>query len=195
VLEAMDTLTPEVLFLDIDMPGLSGLALREKLMHVPVCIFITAFPEYAVESFEKDALDFLVKPIRMDRFEKTMERLRDYLDLRQKAALLDSTLGGDTIFIKEGHEHIKVPLRDILYLEALKDYTRIVTTGKKYCVLSALGNLLKEESFKSFVRVHRSYAVQKQYVSRITSSHVWVNDYELPVGRSYKDQLSALSAS
>ena len=186
-IEGLKTLNPEVLFLDIDMPGISGLELRAKLMHIPVCIFVTAYPDYAVESFEKEALDFLVKPLKADRFEKAMRRLEDFLVVRNKAALLDDALGGDTIVIKEGHEKIKIHLHDVIYLEALKDYTRIVTEAKKYCVLASLGNLLKENSFQSFVRIHRSYAVQMKYVSKINTSSVMVNTIELPVGRSYKE--------
>ena len=192
-LQQIETVTPDVLFLDIDMPDMTGLELREKIQHIPACIFITAFPEHAVESFEKDALDFLVKPLKQDRFEKMIERLQEYLTLKSKAALLDNTLGGDTVFIKEGHERIKLHIHNILYLEALKDYTRIVTASRKYCVLSSLGNLLKEDSFRSFIRVHRSFAVQKQFVQKVTSTGVTIQDKILPVGRVYKDMLADLS--
>jgi two-component system, LytTR family, response regulator len=185
-IEGLKTLHPDVLFLDIDMAGISGLELRAKLMHIPGCIFITAYPDYAVESFEKEALDFLVKPVKADRFEKAMRRLEDFLIVRNKAALLDDALGGDTIVIKEGHEKIKIHLHDVIYLEALKDYTRIVTEAKKYCVLSSLGNLLKKNPFQSFVRIHRSYAVQMKYVSQVSASSVMLNTIELPIGRSYR---------
>lgn len=190
--EALTTIlnvTPDVLFLDIDMPGLTGIQLRDKLRHVPACVFITSYAEYAVESFEKEAFDFLLKPLKQERFALTANRLQDYFTLREKAALLDVNLGGDTVFIKEGHAQIKLHLHDILYLEALKDYTRIVTAAKKYCVLASLGNLLKEEKFKSFIRIHRSFAVQKMYVDKVTASGVFVKNIELPVGRVYKDAL------
>jgi two-component system LytT family response regulator len=186
-IEHLKHLQPEVLFLDIDMSGISGLALREKMMHVPACIFITAYPDYAVESFENDALDFLVKPVRIERFEKAMARLENFLLVRNKAALLDNVLGGDTLVIKEGREKTKIHLHDVLYLEALKDYTRIVTEARKYCVFMSLGNLLKEKGFQSFVRIHRSYAVQMKYVSQVSSSSLMLNAIELPIGRSYKD--------
>lgn len=193
-IEGLKTLHADVLFLDIDMAGISGLELRAKLMHITACIFITAYPDYAVESFEKEALDFLVKPLKADRFEKAMVRLQDFLTVRKKAAILDVALGGDTIFIKEGHNKIKIQLHEVLYLEALKDYTRIVTEAKKYCVLSSLGNLLKENSFQSFVRIHRSYAVQMKYVSKVNTSSVMVSTIELPVGRSYKEVVANFMA-
>ncbi|HZE84303.1 MAG TPA: LytTR family DNA-binding domain-containing protein, partial [Puia sp.] len=156
-LEFTQKTPPDVMFLDIDMPGINGLDMRKQLDQVPACIFITSYPEYALESFEAAALDFLVKPLKGDRFEKAMERLKDYLEIRHKAELLDYTLGEDTLFIKDGHNHIKLQLHDIIYLEALKDYTGIVTPQKKYCVLTPLGNLLKEKPFQSFIRIHRSY--------------------------------------
>jgi two-component system, LytTR family, response regulator len=181
--------TPDVLFLDIDMPEMTGLELRHKLLHIPACIFITAYPDYAVESFEMEALDFLVKPFNGERFAKTMQRLHEYIDIRHKADLLNHTLGAETIFIKDGTDQIKLQLHEIIYLEALRDYTSVVTTTRKYAVLSPLGTLIKEKSFNNFIRIHRSYAVQKHFVNKISSKGVLVNNITLPVGRSYKEVL------
>jgi two-component system LytT family response regulator len=183
---------PDVLFLDIDMPGMSGLELRKKLLHVPACVFITSYPDYAVDGFEMAALDFLVKPIHADRFAKMIDRLQQHVAIRQKAALLEHTLGGDTIFIKDGHEQVKLQLHEILYLEALKDYTGIVTTQKKYAVLSPLSTLIREKGFDRFIRIHRSYAVQRNYIRKLSSNEVLINDIPLPVGRTYKDQLKGI---
>lgn len=183
---------PDVLMLDIDMPGLTGLELRRELSAIPVCIFITSYPDYAVESFELEALDFIVKPLKAERFAKMTGRVQSYLDIKHKATLLDYSLGGDTLFIKDGHEHIKLLLHDIIYLEALRDYTSIVTAAKKHTVLSTLGNLLEQKAFQQFVRIHRSYAVQKHFISKITPKEVFVNDMILPVGRSYKEALDGL---
>ncbi len=183
----------DVLFLDIDMPGLSGIEFRKKMGHVPVCVFITAHPEHAAETFEIETLDFIVKPIRIDRFTQAVERIRDYMELRTKAELFESSIGGDSIYIKEGHDQTKVKLHDILYLEALKDYTKIVTPHQKHCVLSSLGNLLKENHFQSFIRIHRSFAVQKQFIKKIAFQEVTLNnDVQLPVGRSFKDNLNVI---
>lgn len=106
--------------------------------------------------------------------------------------MLDDAMDGDTIFIKDGYDKIKIQLHEVIYLEALKDYTSIVTASKKHCVLSLLGNLLKEKSFETFIRIHRSYAVQKKYITKITASEVVVNNIVLPLGRSYKDALTDL---
>lgn len=195
-LEALPILEKEhvqVLFLDIDMPQINGIEFRKMAAKVPVCIFISAHPEHAAETFALDTLDFIVKPLKLDRFSQALTRIEDYMDLRRKAELFEATIGGDTIYIKEGHEQTKVKLHDILYLEALKDYTKIVTSHKRHCVLSSLGLLLKESHFNSFVRVHRSYAVQKQFIKRILTHEVLLhNDVTIPVGRSYKTNLNAL---
>lgn len=183
----------DVLFLDIDMPEMSGLELRKLAPEVPVCIFITAHPEHAVESFEVETLDFLVKPLKFDRLVQTVHRIEEFMEIRHKAALFESSIGGDAIFIKEGHEQIKVKLHDILYLEAMKDYTLIVTSQKRHCVLSTLGNLLKEANFESFIRIHRSFAVQKQFIDKIGATEILLRtQHAIPVGRTYKDNLSAL---
>ncbi len=181
----------DILFLDIDMPIMNGLDFRKKTMEVPVCIYITAHPEHAVESFELDTLDFIVKPIKLDRFTQTMSKIEDYMELKLKAQLFESSIGGDVIYIKEGHNETKVKLHDILYLEALKDYTKIVTSTKKHCVLTSIGNLLKENHFQSFVRIHRSFAVQKQFIEKKMSNELLLNNGMLiPIGRSYKENLS-----
>jgi len=183
----------DVLFLDIDMPAESGLELRKKAVEVPVCIFITAHPEHAVESFELDTLDFIVKPLKLDRFTQTVKRIEEFMEIRYKALLFESSIGGDTIYIKEGHEQTKIKLHDILYLEALKDYTLIVTSQKRHCVLSSIGNVLKENHFQSFIRTHRSFAVQKQFIQKISATEIVLNSGVLiPIGRSYKDNLNLI---
>lgn len=183
---------PDVLFLDIDMPEMSGLELRALLPKIPACVFVSSYPEYALQGFDVNALDFLVKPIDGTRFGASMKRLQYFLEVYYKADLMDHSLNADSIFIKDGHEHIRIQSYDILYLEALKDYTGIITKERKYCVLAALGNLLREDAFQRFIRIHRSYAVQKQFVSKLSSKTVMVEDIPLPVGRSYKDAVEKL---
>lgn len=190
----IDTQKIDILFLDIDMPGLSGIEFRKKALEIPVCIFITAHPEHAVESFEIETLDFIVKPLKLDRFSQTVSRIEEFMEVKLKASLFEASIGGDTIYIKEGHEQTKVKLHEILYLEALKDYTLIITNKKRHCVLSSIGNLLKEDHFQSFIRIHRSFAVQKQFIQKVNSSEIILNnDIAIPVGRSYKENLNFIS--
>ncbi|KQB38553.1 LytR/AlgR family response regulator transcription factor [Flavobacterium aquidurense] len=184
----------DILFLDIDMPGLNGIEFRKKALEIPVCIFITAHPEHAVESFEIETLDFIVKPLKLDRFAQTVSRIEEFMEIKLKVSLFEASIGGDTIYIKEGHEQTKVKLHEILYLEALKDYTLIITDKKRHCVLSSIGNLLKEDHFRSFIRIHRSYAVQKQFIQKINSTEIILNNnITIPVGRSYKENLNLFS--
>ena len=193
-LEFLNVNSVDILFLDIDMPEMSGIELRKQISQTAICIFITSHPEHAVESFEVETLDFLIKPLKADRFKLTIERIRDYLEIRQKAALLESSLGGDLIVVKEGHTQTKIKLHSICYLHAMKDYTLIFTTDKRHCVLGSLGNLLKEPEFQSFVRVHRSYAVNPIYIERVASNEVILkNEQIVPLGRGYKETLNLLS--
>lgn len=116
------------------------------------------------------------------------------MEIKLKASLFEASIGGDTIYIKEGHEQTKVKLHEILYLEALKDYTLIITDKKRHCVLSSIGNLLKEDHFQSFIRIHRSFAVQKQFIQKINSTEIILNNnISIPVGRSYKENLNLFS--
>jgi DNA-binding LytR/AlgR family response regulator len=184
----------DILFLDIDMPGLNGIEFRKQALEVPVCVFITAHPEHAVESFQIETLDFIVKPLKLDRFTQTVNRIEEFMEIKLKASLFEASIGGDTIYIKEGHEQTKVKLHEILYLEALKDYTLVITNQKRHCVLSSIGNLLKEDHFQSFVRIHRSFAVQKQYVQKINSNEIILNNNAvIPIGRSYKENLNLMA--
>lgn len=175
------------------MPVINGFEFRKMASEIPICIFITSHPEHAVESFELDTLDFIIKPLKLDRFSQTVSRIKDYMELKLKAQLFEASIGGDVIYIKEGHDKTKVKLHEILYLEALKDYTLIVTQHKRHCVLSSIGLLLKESEFHSFLRIHRSFAVQKHYIKKITPNEVLLNNNVLiPIGRSYKDNLKLL---
>lgn len=192
-LNFLSTNSVDVAFLDIEMPGATGLELRKKALEVPVCVFISSHSESAAATFELQTLDFIVKPFKFPRFEQMMARLHEFMEVRTKANLFEATLGGDAVYVKTGHDQIKVKLHEILYLEALKNYTILVTDKKRHCVLSNLGEILQEEKFNSFIRIHRSFAVQKQYIQKIGSQEIELNNgNSIPVGRSFKDNLNAI---
>ncbi|MCZ8197805.1 MAG: LytTR family DNA-binding domain-containing protein [Flavobacterium sp.] len=181
----------EVAFLDIELKGASGIELRKKALEIPVCVFISSHSESAAETFELQTLDFIVKPFKFPRFEQTVKRIEEFMEVRLKANLFESSIGGDAVYVKTGHDQIKVKLHEILYLEALKNYTILVTEGKRHCVLSNLGEILLEEKFQSFIRIHRSFAVQKQFIQKIGSQEIELkNNVSIPVGRSFKDNLN-----
>ena len=158
-----------------------------------VCVYISYHSENTAKTFELQTLDFIVKPFKFPRFEQTVRRIEEFMEVRTKADLFESSLGGDAVYVKTGQDQIKVKLHEIVYLEALKNYTILVTEGKRHCVLSNLGEILQEEKFGSFVRIHRSYAVQKQYIQKIAAQEVELNNGTiLAIGRSYKENINEL---
>lgn len=192
VLNDAASLSADIAFLDVDMPEINGLELRKRLSHIEVCVFITSHPEFALVGFELAAFDYIVKPITKVRLDKTIERLHYFFEIKNKAHLLEHTLGSDFVMIKEGTAQLKIPTHTILYLEAYKDYTKVVTTQKSYCVLSNLGKLIQEKTFDTFIRIHKSYAIQKQFIDKISSKEISIQGISLPIGRSYKNNLQAL---
>jgi two-component system, LytTR family, response regulator len=192
-LDALNSNKIDVLFLDIEMPKMTGLDVRKKTMEVPVCIFISSYPEHAIESFELDTLDFIVKPLKIDRFNITVSKITDYLEMKNKAQLYESTIKEEEIYIKEGYTETKINIKDILYLEALKDYTKVVTALKKHCVLMNLGNMVKEIHFIDFVRIHKSFAVNRNYIQKKLSQElILTNGVAIPIGRKYKENTIVL---
>ncbi|GAB0154923.1 LytTR family DNA-binding domain-containing protein [Chryseobacterium sp. Alg-005] len=181
----------DLLFLDIDLPGMSGMEFRKLAHKIPACIFISSHPEYAIETFELDTLDFIPKPLKTDRFHHSMQRLFDFFETKEKCDCFDALIGENSIKIKEGGNISQVKITDILYLEALKDYTRIITQEKKHCILDSLGNILHKSHFDSFVRIHRSYAVPRHLIRSKNNHEVeLVENIKLPIGRAYKGNLS-----
>lgn len=180
----------DVLFLDIDFGGMNGIEFRKRTKDIPACVFISSHPEYAVESFEADALDFVSKPLKKERFDATVSRLRDYFSMKEKSDFYDILIGNRVLNIKEGHDIIPLKIDDVKYVEALKDYTRLITHQRNYYVLKSLGQLLKEESFAHFIRIHKSFAVPRHLITRKTSTEILVdNRWNLPLGRAFKGNL------
>ncbi|WP_172281933.1 LytR/AlgR family response regulator transcription factor [Chryseobacterium sp. LAM-KRS1] len=181
----------DVLFIETKLPGMSGIEFCKLAYKIPICIFMSSHCEFAAEAFELDILDFIKKPLKTDRIHHSLQKLLDFLEMKEKSECLDILLGENTIKIKEGSTILQIKITDILYLEALKDYTRIVTSEKKHCILDSLGNLLHQNHFDSFVRIHRSYAVPKYLIRSKTSHEVELtHKIKLPIGRSYKDNLA-----
>ncbi|MCW3160597.1 LytR/AlgR family response regulator transcription factor [Chryseobacterium oryctis] len=180
----------DLLFIETQIKGMCGLEFRKLAHEIPACIFVSSHPEFAVATFEIDTLDFITKPLKSDRFHYSMQKLFDYFEMKEKCDYFDSLIGENSIKIKEGGNIHQIKITDILYLEALKDYTRIVTSDKKHCILDSLGNLLHKAHFDSFVRIHRSYAIPK-YLIRSKNTHEveLVHHIKLPIGRSYRENL------
>jgi len=184
---------PDIVFADIEMPGISGIELIRNLSgQIPAPVFITSHPEFAIESYEMEAFDYLLKPINSERFERCALRLRDFFQLRANAFAFTKEQESGSIIIKQGYDKYKILLHEILYLEAMKDYTRIVTQDKKYLVLGTLTGMHEKLSPGKFVRIHRSYIVNRDKINAVKGNKILINAHELPVGKLYKNVLSSM---
>lgn len=174
----------DVVFLDINMPQLSGFAFIENLSYKPSVVITTAYREYAVKSYELDVLDYLVKPIPFHRFLKTMNKVyqRVYLD----NATPDVNIQQEPhIFLKVSKKLVKVNLNDILYIESLKDYIKVITTLGDYVVYKSLTAISEELPQSNFLRVHRSYTISLNKIKSIEGNMVEIVGRRIPIGRNY----------
>jgi two-component system LytT family response regulator len=194
--EAFEFITqsrPDIVFADIEMPGISGIELIRSLSgKIPAPVFITSHPEFAIESYEIEAFDYLLKPINRERFERCALRLQDFLQLRANAFAFNKEQESGYIIIKQGYDKYKLALQEILFMEAMKDYTRIVTQEKKYLVLGTLTGMHEKLPAEKFVRIHRSYIVNRDRLNAVKGNKIHINAYELPVGKLYKHVLSSM---
>ncbi|MBK7289713.1 MAG: response regulator transcription factor [Chitinophagaceae bacterium] len=192
-LTAVEKLNPDLIFLDIEMPGLSGLDILRKIKSkVSIAVFITSHPEFALEGFELSALDYILKPLTAERFALTAKRIEEYWSMKQKAISYEVLFEKESLIIKEGHNQIKLPQQDIIYLEAMQDYTKVVTEKKNYLTLTTLTNFLEKIPGNDFIRVHRSYAVAIKKIKELHATKVICNNIEIPIGKTYRPVLSKL---
>lgn len=189
--EAIDVLhrkTVDVLFVDIKMPKILGTEFLRSLSHPPRVIFVTAYRDYAVEGFELNAVDYLVKPVSFERFVKAINRLKNNGDPQPPAQQRIYEANPDAfVYLRADRLMKKIFLHEILYIESWKDYVKIFfTDGRQLLVkqlISAMENLLSDHQF---LRVHRSYIVSLNKISGYSSSTVKLGSTEIPIGRLYK---------
>ncbi|HHS95001.1 MAG TPA: response regulator transcription factor [Phaeodactylibacter sp.] len=184
--EALSAHEVDIMFLDIQMPQLTGVDFLKTLSKPPLVIFTTAFPDYAIEGFELNALDYLLKPISLDRFMKSVNKAKEYMHLHHE--------GADFIFVKADKKLIKLRYKDILYIEGLKDYVIIRRTdGSRIVTLQTMKSLEAKLPDHIFQRIHRSYIVQIDQIMALMGNTVEVIEKgtakHLPVGKNYRDQL------
>jgi len=178
----------DLIFLDIRMPGLSGLELVQSLPQVPKIIFTTAFSEYAVKGFELDAVDYLLKPFDFPRFLKAVNKATARL---QEAS---SPATDEYLFVKEGRHMVKLLLSDIRYIQGQKDYVMFHTTERRVMSLMNLKDLAKRLAEHQFLRVHQSFIVNTAHLRRCSTEEVQIGDEVLPVSQSYRHLLKAYLA-
>lgn len=189
--EAMDALAKnktDLLFLDINMPGLSGINMVKSMKDLPEVIFTTAYPEYAIEGFELDVLDYLLKPISFERFVKSIQKAKAKLLSRESG----SAGGSDFLTVKAGKKIHKVAYEEILYFSAMGDFLKIHTKEKTYISSNTLKNVLDQLPAGRFVRIHKSYAISLHAFSYLEGNRVFLGTTELPLGHTYKDDLLRL---
>ncbi len=180
----LKTLQPDLLFLDIEMPEINGLEFIDSMQSQPKIIITTAYREYAVEGFELNVLDYLVKPIPFPRFVKAMDK---FLVLQNPATSQNHNNTFTNIIIKANRKNIRIELKDILYIEGVKDYVKIVLHDQSYLTKYSIGNFHKTLPFDQFLRIHKSFVVAKNKVTAFTSHDVEVGQIELPIGRQFKE--------
>lgn len=192
-LQALDYLNSnqvDLLFLDVHMPGINGLDFFRTLHKKPEVIFTTAYSKYAFEGFELKAIDYLLKPISLERFITSVNRAKDYIDHKNNVVLAEK----DYFFINASYKIHKVFYCDIIYLEGLKDYTKIYLEGNPNPLL-ILQNLKYFEDFlpkEDFVRIHRSFMIPVRKLNTITRKLVTIGNFSMPVSDNYRDRLFSI---
>ena len=191
-LEIISHSSPDVIFLDIEMPVISGMDFLRKENHPTFLpVLITSHPEFALEGFELEAFDYLLKPVSSERFSTCALRLLDFYQMHSKACAFDIEQENNFIMIKQGYDKYKIAINDILYVEAMKDYTKIVTTDHRYLVLSTLNGIIEKLPADKFVRIHRSYVVNKNKVEVFQKDNIKIQSTVLPIGKLYKHELNS----
>ncbi|MEL6924694.1 MAG: LytTR family DNA-binding domain-containing protein, partial [Bacteroidota bacterium] len=178
--------SPDLVFLDIQMPVLNGIDFIKTLKHPPAIILTTAYREYALDGYDLDIIDYLLKPIPFDRFFKAVQRYEDRTQTLPSTTT-DATDSSPTyIFLNVNRTHHKVLLDDILYIESLKDYVRFHTRHDRLVVKGNLGSFMPQLPVDRFVRIHRSYAIALAHIQRYNQTEVFIGDQRLPIGVSHR---------
>jgi DNA-binding LytR/AlgR family response regulator len=185
-LEAMVTIQkmmPDLVFLDIQIPEISGIRIAEVIKRPTYVIFTTAYSEYAVEGFNLNAIDYLLKPFSFERFLKSVLKAQEIIQLQKQQ--MSSGTGNEFIIVKAGYQHIKIFISDIQYIEAMDNYVRIFTPLKTYTTLMTMKTVADLLPVNQFVRIHKSFIISIPKVTTFTREIVSIGKKQIPVGRAY----------
>jgi DNA-binding LytR/AlgR family response regulator len=179
----------DLMFLDIEMASLNGLEFAKSLIYKPLIIFVTAYPQYALDGFELDAIDYLMKPVRMERLLKAINKAENYLKLLQKDKEEPevATIEDDYVFIKSDRRFVKIFFKEILYIEGLKDYVIIQTEAKKVLTAMNIKTIHAQLPEKNFTRVSKSFIVNTDHIVSVDSHSIYIKEEEIPIGANFKD--------
>jgi DNA-binding LytR/AlgR family response regulator len=193
-IEALDVLQAEkidLIFLDIQMPDISGIQFLKSLTHKPLVIFTTAYEKYALAGFELDVIDYLLKPYSFERFLKAVNKAQEYLAILQKNPSVPSageiSFSSRFLFVKSDYKLVKIEIAEIQYIESLKDYVKIVSGEQPVVTLSSMKSIEEKLVSPDFIRVHRSFLVNIRKIQYIRRNFVMVGNKEIPVGDNYKE--------
>ena len=179
----------DLLYLDINMPDITGTEFFKSLKNPPQVIFIIAYDQYAIEGFELQALDYLLKPVPFQRFLSASDRALEYFKVRNHAGAekSDTAESGKFIFVKSEHNLIKLSLDDIHYIEGYKDYVKIFTSQPRPILTITTFKSLEELLPKNFIRIHKSFIISMDKIVSLRNGKVLLKDKHVPIGDSYKD--------
>ena len=185
----------ELIFLDIQMPKLSGLQFIQSLQQPPMVILITAYEKYALESYNLNVVDYLLKPVPLERFLKACNKAKKLFDLGKEKPLVEKEQSADHIFINVEYTLVKILFSDILFIEGLKDYIKIHLAHSSKPILTKMSLKGMEEKLPAgkFVRVHKSYIVAADKITIIKRDLVYLGNNEIPVSDFYKENLSKIT--
>lgn len=187
-LDFLKTNDVDLIFLDIEMPMVTGLEFAEMLPGQSLIIFTTAYSQYALKSYDLDAIDYLLKPIEKQRLEKAIDKAVLYKDLLSKDTVKNTIESNtkDFLFIKADRRYYKINFTDIKFIEGLKDYVVIHTQHQKLITAMNLKTIHQKIPSESFVRVSKSYVVNMDYIDSFDNHSIYINDSEIPLGEVYK---------
>lgn len=176
----------DLIFLDIEMPGINGIEFLENMPPKAMVILTTAYPQYALDAFELDVLDYLLKPIKLARFLKAVEKARELKELKLSSMTINSE--EPFFYIKSERKFVKLGFEDILYIKGLKDYVVIHTASQKYMTAMNISTILKQLPPAVFSRVSKSYVINVNKIKSVESDLIYIGHEEIPLGNSYKDE-------
>ena len=186
----LEIFSPDLLILDVEMPGLSGLEFAKSLTNLPLIIFVTSHSHYAVDAFEVDAIDYLIKPVLPERLIKAVEKARAMIELKHSVKQQEGfkILNDHAFFIKDKNSFIKINYHEVVYIESLGDFVNIfLQNGDKKIALVSLKNLEQQLPATKFIRISRSHMVNIDKITAIETTHLSLNKMELLIGKMYAD--------
>ncbi len=183
----------DLIFLDIQMPGLTGLQLIQSLTVKPMIILITAYEKYALEGFNLEVTDYLVKPVSLERFIKACNKAKELFDLRNQPTSAKQSPG--YFFVNVEYSMVKVAMDDIVFIEGLKDYIKIHLHSSSKAIVTRMAMKTIEEQLPSgkFIRIHKSYIISVAFITAVKKTSVFIGNNELPVSDNYKESVLAIT--